>query len=218
MNRRWEVSEEILGTLVLNSTDAIVTNNTTSGTWTTTQIAYTWDIDDWGFVFNHNSTPGDKWHCTHEYYGDYGAPQNINVAQPWLGVTVAAQWQALASAGYTQPYLLYSNLAGPSWDSTSRGSGLLNVAYCKPQLSMYWQSSTNVPAASLIAPRVADPRAFIINNPEGIKQIRILFSSNNTAPVVNGWTSVGGQSVSTQGTDFFTAGKHIFTFRKLKFL
>lgn len=216
MNRRWEVSEEILGTLVLNSTDAIVTNNTTgTNPTTTTQIAYTWNIDDWGFVFNHNSTPGDKWHCTHEYQGDYGAPPNAVVSQPFLAVQVTGQWQNIISTGYLQPYLMYSNLSGPSWDSTTGGTGFLNIAKANPQLSMYW---TTVASASLLVPRSADPRPFIINNPEGIKQIRILFASNNTAPYNNGWTCPTGQSVSTQGSDYFTAGKHIFTFRKLKFL
>lgn len=217
MNRRWEVSEEILGTLVLLSSDATISSNSiTSGTVTTTQISYRWVIEDWSFVFNHNSSPGDKWHCTHEYSGDYIAPNPSTVSQSLIAMS-STNLSSIVTGGITQPYLLYSNLSGPAWDSRSGGSGFLNIAYTEPLLSNYWNSQLNQTNGTLVIPRKADPRSFIINNPEGIRAITIMFSSNNST-MSNGWTTPVGQTIAAQGSDFFTAGKHIFTFRKLKFL
>lgn len=217
MNRRWEVSEEILGTLVLLSSDATISSNSvTSTNVVTTQISYQWPITDWSFVFNHNSSPGDKWHCTHEFAGDYLTPSSTNVTNPLIAMT-SAQISATVTSGVTQPYLLYSNLSGPSLDTRSGGSGFLNIAYTDALLSNYWNSQSNSTNGTLCIPRKADPRSFIINNPEGIRSITIMFSSNNTT-MSNNWTAPVGQTIAAQGSDFFTAGKHIFTFRKLKFL
>lgn len=189
MNRRWEVSEEILGTLVLDSFSC----NSISINAALTQIQYTWTLPDWGFILSNCDNPGDKWHCTHEFFPDYaGSP-------PFTDQTALA---TVFSRGH-QPYLIYSNLSGPSFDTTSGNTSLINVAAYNDIALGY--TSTSI---SIMGNRIGQPRSFIISNPTTITNVRIVFGSTGT----NLWTGAAG----VQGTDYFTAGKHIFTFRKLK--
>lgn len=196
MNRRWEVSEEILGTLVLDSSTAnSVTINSSN-----TQITYNWFIPDWSFVFNHNSNPGDKWHCTHEFYADYcSAPGLVDQA-------ANANLTTLCS----QTYMVYSTLCGAAYDTTSQNSSFINAVNSNTNVSFYWNTVTSTQRNTIITNRVGYPRSFVIDNPHTQRNIRIMFQAGSGSL----WTSTAG----VQGTDYFTAGKHIFTFRKLKFL
>jgi hypothetical protein len=209
MNKRWEISNEILGTLCLDSASAVQYNvgtpQQTNFIYSGNNITYAWNLPDWAFVFNHTDNPGAKWNCTHEFFGDFMTTPNFVSMTTTTNPTFANS----GNQGYTQSYLIQSNLSGSSYNTTTLNSNVINIAKHK-NVNLGMVYTTQV-FASMTWQLEADPRDFILDNPSTLKQILITFSAPS---YVNGWNLPAHNTIT--GTDYFTAGKHIFTFRRLK--
>ena len=205
----WEPDDAILGTLVLDSAfaNSISLSPSTNPGTSNANITYTWDNIQWDLVLTHQDRPGfatatnssGKYLVTHEFYGDYICPgTGFLGASTTLGNTMAFQ-----------TYQLYSNLSGNGYATGNFSSRFLNTVTFAPNNSSYWNwnGTTGSALVNYMGTRQATPRSFIRDFPANERSIQIVFAARPG----NQWTAPSG----VQGTDFFTAGKHIFTFRKL---
>lgn len=211
MNKRWEISNEILGTLCLDTANAI-TNNTGQGANNPNYfvngntITYMWDLPDWAFIFNNTDNPGSKWNCTHEFFGDFMCTPSF----VYMTTVTNPSYPNSLTQGYTQSYLVQSNLSGSAYDTTTTNSNVINIMKHK-NMNMSFVYTTNT-YAGLTWQLECDPRDFIIDNPSTLRRIIITVSANGYQQ--NGWNLANHNVL--KGQDYFTAGKHIFTFRRLK--
>lgn len=201
MNNNWEPNEAILGTLVLDSAyaNSISIYPSAAPGVANASITYTWDNIQWDLVLAHNDRPDGKYFVTHEFYGDYICPTTA-----FLGAA-----GTLGQSGAFQTYQLYSNLSGNGYATGNFTSRYLNTVGYTPNSSSYWNwnGTTGSALVNYIGTRRAEPRSFIRDYPATERSVQIVFATGTG----NQWTTPSG----VQGSDFFTAGKHIFTFRKL---